>query len=204
MRIVENTPARITLRDRTWWISAVCFSAAAILVADSIARGAAGDKLVPAALSVLFGFAFLRATEIDFDRIARSCVIRRFDVLRPTRRHLRFDEIVDVRIDTSRFPDSDEIGCRLGIVTASGTIMLTAAYEPDPERYSAMREVLLDMLLGDSPRPPADDPVDALVKEGRLIDAVALLRRRDGSSLTAARTRVAALQARVKEEKLER
>jgi hypothetical protein len=198
VRIVENSPARLILRDRSWWISAVCFAAAAILVGDSIARGADADKLVPAALAILFGFAFLHVTDVGFDRIRRTCDIRRFDVVRLTRRRLRFDEIVDIRIDTSRFPDSDEIGCRLGIVTAATMIPLTAAYEPDPERYAAMREVLLDMLLGDSPHPLPDDPVDALVKEGRLIDAVALLRMRDGSNLTEARARVAELQARVK------
>jgi hypothetical protein len=32
MRIAENTPSRLVLRDRTLWISAVCFTAAAALV----------------------------------------------------------------------------------------------------------------------------------------------------------------------------
>jgi hypothetical protein len=194
VRIVENTRSRLVLRDRTWWVSAVCFAASVILAGRSALSDATADLLVPAAISALFGFAFLHATEVSFDRIGRTCIVRRFDVVRLTRRRLRFEDISDIRIETSRFWDSDDIGCRLSIVTAATTIPLTAAYEPGLERYSAMRETLLDVLFADSPHPPAEDPVLALVTEGRIVDAVALLRMRDGSSLTDARARVAALQ----------
>jgi hypothetical protein len=198
VRIVQDTPSRLILRDRTLWSSVICLGGAAILVGHFALRGgAAAEQLLPAALSVLFGLAFLHATDVHFDKILRTCAITRLDVVRLTRRRLSFDDIVDVRIDISRFPDGDEAGCRFSIVTSSGAIPLTAAYEPDPERYSAMRSTLLDMLLDSAPHRRSRDQVETLVQEGRIVDAVAILRMRDGLSLTDARTRVAELQTRL-------
>ena len=66
--------------------------------------------------------------------------------------------------------------------------------EPDEARYDAMRDAVLDTVIAGGPRPPAVDPVRMLVKEGRITDAVAVLRRREGVSLTTALTRVNALR----------
>ena len=71
MRITENTPSRLKLRDRTLWISAVCFGAAVVLVARAAFDGDQIEELIPAALSVFFGLAFLRATDVTFDKSER-------------------------------------------------------------------------------------------------------------------------------------
>jgi hypothetical protein len=49
MRVAENTPSRLTLRDRTLWISAVCFAAAAVIVARVAFDYDQSDQLIPAA-----------------------------------------------------------------------------------------------------------------------------------------------------------
>jgi hypothetical protein len=71
---------------------------------------------------------------------------------------------------------------------------LTADYEPSWERYEAMREVVLGTVFSDRPRPAAADPVHLLVREGRIIDAVSMLRTREGIDLKTAKERVKALQ----------
>jgi hypothetical protein len=53
-----------------------------------------------------------------------------------------------------------------------------------------MRDTVLELVFRDGTRPAAVDPVRMLVKEGRIIDAVAILRMRDGLDLTTASARV--------------
>jgi hypothetical protein len=191
MRISENTPSRLKLRDRTLWISGICFAAAAILIARFAFDRDQPEQLIPAALSLFFGLAFLRATDVTFDKVQRICAIRRFDVLRLTRTSLAFADITDVRVEIAPMQDTEDVlSCRLSLVTASAILPLTAGYEPDQKRYDAMRDTVLDAVFGDGPRPAPLDPVRMLVKEGRIIDAVAILRMREGLDLTTASARV--------------
>ncbi len=191
MRISENTPSRLRLRDRTLWISLVCFAAAAAIVVGVAFDREQSGQLIPAVLSVIFGLAFLRATDVTFDKIERVCAVRRFDVLRVARTRLAFEEIVDVRVEIEPMPDNAAaVSCRLSLVTASGAVPLTAGYEPDQARYDTMREAVLEVVFRDRRKPAALDPVRMLVKEGRFIDAVAMLRMREGLDLTTASARV--------------
>jgi hypothetical protein len=198
VRIAENTPSRLVLRDRTLWISAVCFIAAAALVGHVAFDLDDAGQLVPAALSVLFGLAFLRATDVTFDKTKSICLVRRFDVLRLTRKCLAFHDILDVRLDIDRSYDSDDLTYRLSLSTKSAVIPLSATYEPGFERYSGMREAVLDAVFKAAQRPTTEDPISDLVKAGRVIDAVAIIRMREGLSLTEARAGVAELQRTLK------
>jgi hypothetical protein len=128
---------------------------------------------------------------VTFDKIDRICAIRRFDVLRVTRTRLAFADITDIRVEIAPMPDDGAtISCRLSLVTASAVVPLTASYAPDQPRYNAMRDTVLEAVFEDRPRPAALDPVRMLVKEGRIIDAVTILRVRDGLDLTTASARV--------------
>ena len=190
MRIVEDTPSRLALRDRTLLISLVCFGGAvALLVRFFIDRD--NGLLVGAGLSLAFGLPFLRATDLVLDKDQRLCSLRRLDVLRVRRQTLAFEDISDIRVEVEPMGgDSQVISCRFGLVTSSSVIPLTVAYEPDLERYDRMRDTVLDTLFHAGARPAAVDPVLALVKQGQLVSAVALLRKRDGLDLLAAKTRV--------------
>jgi hypothetical protein len=118
-------------------------------------------------VSLFFGFAFLRATDVTFDKVARICAIRRFDVLRLRRTRLAFADIVDVRVEIAPMQDSEDVlSCRLSLVTASAVLPLTAGYEPDQKRYNAMRDVVLEAVFGHSPRPAPLDPVRMAMQHG--------------------------------------
>ena len=191
MRISANTASHLKLRDRTLWISGVCFAAAAILIARAAFDQDRFEQFIPAGLSLIFGLAFLRATDVTFDKIGRICTIRRFDVLRVIRRRLAFADIADVSVEIGPSPgDSTDISCRLSLVTASAVVPLTTSYEPDQARYNAMREAVLEVVFKDRRKLAALDPVRMLVKQGRIIDAVAILRMREGLDLTTASARV--------------
>jgi hypothetical protein len=194
MRISEDTPDHLRLADRTLWLSAVCAGAMMILVA-----GAIYDReprlLITAGFFLVFALAFLRATDVTFDKIARTCSVRRLDVLRVTRTHLGFDDILDARVEFQPMPDNPAVpSCRLSLVTKSAVVPLTATYEPSQERYDAMRDTVLDAVFNKKPRPAAVDPIHILVKEGRILDAVSMLRVREGIDLKTATARVKELQ----------
>jgi hypothetical protein len=189
MRIVENTPMDLKMRDRTLWISIVCFCAAAVQIGCDLLGRAESSQLIPAAIAVAFGLAFFRATDVTFDKVYRTCAIRRFDVVRILRIRLAFEEIEDIKIEVCP-SDDDSVLYRLSIVTAAATIPLTVSSEPGLERHNSMRDALLDVLFADTARPVATDPVHDLIKAGRIIDAVVVLRTRDKLDLTTARTRV--------------
>jgi hypothetical protein len=198
MKIVENTPARLVLRDRTLWLSWFMFAIAAVSAVWFAVKQLDPRQFIVSVLWLGFGVAFLRATDVTFDRSRRACTLRRRDMWRVTARELPFADITDVRVETMRGgDDSGGISCRLSLVTAGDTVPLSATYQSSLERFEAMRETLVDALFADRARPAAEDPVEMLVKAGRGIDAANLLRRREGLGLSEAHSRVAALRQRL-------
>src|SRR5260370_29819376 len=102
MRISENTASYLRLRDRTLWISVVCFGAAIFIARFVFVRDQPG-LLIPPALFVIFGLAFLRATDVTFDKIGRICAIRRLDLLRVRRARLVFPDILHATLGVAPF-----------------------------------------------------------------------------------------------------
>jgi hypothetical protein len=190
LRIVENTETKLRLHDRTLWVTVVCLAAAAINLGYFWLKGGDIGQMAVSGLFIIFGLAFLRSTDLTFDKIARTCVLHRPDVVRVTRYAFAFDEIKDIQVDTEPVSSDHVIPCRLRLITANSTVPLSAAYEPDLERYEAMREEILVSVFGKGAKPAAYDPVHTLVKEGRLIDAIRILREREGLDLTTAKARV--------------
>jgi hypothetical protein len=195
MRIVEDTPSCLVLRARSLWVSYVCFGGTLVLAAASIFTDRGLGPLFPAALLALFGFAFLRATDVVLDKERRRCTIRRRDMLRVTRREVGFDEITDVLVDTMMDTDvPGQFTCRLSLSTKGGPIPFSAVYQPDLNRYEGMRDTLVKAIFAGGAAPPAADPVRSLLSAGRMIDAIGLLRTRDGLGLTEARAKAEAMR----------
>jgi hypothetical protein len=195
MRIVEDTSSRLVLRDRSLWLSWFMFGLAVVSVVWVLAQRADPRQLLLGAVWLGFGLAFLRATDAVFDMERGVCHLRRRDIWRVTQRELAFADITDVRVEPMPLDDADgPISCRLSLVTAAGAVPLTATYQPGLESFEAMRGVILDALFPGRAKPPEEDPVEVLVKAGRRIDAIALLRRRHGLGLAEAHSRVAALR----------
>jgi hypothetical protein len=191
MRIVENTASRLVLRDRTLWISWLCFACAAVIAAMFLGADHDPRRLIPAGLFLAFGALFLRATDAVFDKVRQSCAVRRRDIWRVTQRDLTFADITDIQVEPMHVDDdSGGVHCRLTLLTAQGAVPLTASYQSGLDRLNAMRETLADVVFSGRARPAAPDPVQFLVKAGHGIAAVALLRRRDGLDLATAHTRV--------------
>jgi hypothetical protein len=197
VRIIEDSPATLRLRDRTLWISVLSSAAAAFLVYRVVAHRAHPNNYYSAAFLAVFGFAFLGMADVEFDKVRRVCTLRILKLVRLTRASLPFDSISDVRVEIApSVGTSNATTCRLSLVTTSGVMPLTTSYEPTFERYERMRETILGALGRTEMQGLPTDPVEALVHAGRIVDAVSLLRKRENLDLVTARDRVAALQQR--------
>jgi hypothetical protein len=195
MRISEDTPDHLRLADRmALWMSAICLGSAMILVGGAI-YDSEPRLLITAGLFLLFALLFLRTSDVTFDKLTRTCSIRRLDVFRVTRKQFGFDDILDARIEVDPMSDNPAMpGCRLSLVTTSGIVQLTAGYESDYEHYNAMRAAVLDATFKNRQRPAAVDPVRQLAQDGHVAAAAAILRTREGIDLKTAMSRVKELQ----------
>jgi hypothetical protein len=194
MRIVEDSPGRLVLRDRTLWVSIVCWAAALVITPFALARHEP-TALISAALCAAFGVAFFRSSDVVFDKVARSCTIQRRDMWKLSRTVVPFDQIKNVLVQQMIDHDSSNVAtCRLSLATADSEIPLSSSYEPDLERFETMRSRIAETVFGQGRAPAAVDPVRALVSAGRTIEAVALLRRQERLSLEEAMQRVRTLQ----------
>jgi hypothetical protein len=195
MRIVENSPTRLVLRDRTYWITIVCFAAALFGAGYFALHRGDPRQLIPIGLFAAFGLAFLRSTDVVFDKIDRRCVVRRRDMVKVTSTELLFHDLTDIKVDVSALGERGQVSCRLALVTASQTLPLTASFEPDLTRYNTMREAIVAVVFGPGRNaPPPSDPARDLARAGRIVEAVAVLRQRDKLSLTEAMDRAKAMR----------
>jgi hypothetical protein len=205
VRIVEDSPTHFRMRGGSLWIAAICFAAALVAVGHVVLAHAPSKELIAAAFSAAFGLAFLRASDVTCDRHARTCQVSRFTLLGLRRWQFAFRDITNVAVETIRDPDGgDATMCRLTLTTTSGAIPLSASYQSGLGRHEAMREALVNVLFAGRSRPAAPDPLDALLRAGRRIDAIAYVRKRDGLSLTEAHSRVEAMRAEIENDRADR
>ena len=194
MRIVENSASRLVLRDRTCWITIACFAASLFGAGYFALHRGDPRELIPTALFVVFGLAFLHSTDVVFDKIDRRCVMRRLDVMKATTTELLFHDLTDIKVDVSALGESGQTSCRLALATSWGTVPLTASFEPDLKRFTAMREEIVAVVFPSGRQPPPSDPARDLARAGRLVEAVAMLRQRDKLSPTDAMDRAKAMR----------
>ena len=190
MRIVEDGPIRLVLRDRTLWVTYVCGAAALVLLLVALSQQS-WKPAASGALFALFALLFLRSSDVLFDKATRICTVRRRDMLRTTQHSVRFSDISDVLIEVIPGETASAlVSCRLSLSTRDGEMPFSASYEPSLERFEGMRKSIVDLVFAGRAAPPDFDPVRSLAVAGRLVDAVRLLRQRSNLSLAEAREEV--------------
>lgn len=193
MRIVENRPDRLILRDRSVVITGVCLAAAAAITLMA-ARYGGPPQLVPALMFAGFGLVFFNVSDAAFDRKARTVRLRRISVRGVSHTVLRFDEIDEARVETSTTAGGGHGAlARLALIKDGRSYPLTTGYGPGLERHEAMRAAIAGALGGKAAAGVGDCAVETLVRQRRMIDAIRLLRAREGLDLAAAHQRVTAM-----------
>ena len=195
MRIAEQSPQRLVLKDQSIWTTVVCFAAAALLVIVPLLSGVRRPNPWVSILFIIFGLAFLRSSTIVFDRASGTCIVSKLSVLKRSMISIPFADIQNVDLQPEPLNSDARLpSYRLTLTTASGAVPLSDTYEPNFDRHNAIRRAILEMLGRQDLLAALPDPVRSLVQQGRTVDAVALLRQRESLDLATARQRVAEMQ----------
>ncbi len=196
MRIVEDSPEKLVVKDQSNWLTAVCFAAAAFLVGFAIlGNGQHTNVLFTAAVFAAFGAAFLRGFTAEFDKVQQVCKLSSFNIIRRTKRTIPFSEVDDVKLEADRLNIRSQARYRLVLTSPSGPIPLGDSYDAGLAHFESVRQAILNALARTEGPEVETDPVQDLVEQGRIADAVALLCQRENLDLTAARNRVAEMQS---------
>ena len=205
MHIQRQTPMELVLQDGSRWLSFLFIAVVVFVGVSSIEKHSYRGFFV-SAFFLLFAVAFFRHSTFTLDKMQRIARWRRFTILKNETGSISFDSIRDIFIDTQA--GEHGTACyRLTIVTTEGRTPMANMFEGGSiERYQHLRQQILDF-IGLSPAVPTPEPgvlsdgipadiepsLRALLTQGRMIDAIALLRNRESIGLADAKSRIDAL-----------
>jgi len=190
MKITRQTPTELVVEENLMWLALLlaAIGLALLLVAASVGKGGA---YFSAGFLLLCAVLCARKSRFVFDAAQRMVQWQNTVLLRTQTGSLPFDEIRGVAIDST---SSNRGGTtyRLTLLTSDKPVPVTPSYGPRRTKYETAREAILKLVQpGSDPSsgPTALSVVD-LVRSGRTVDAIVLLRNTQGLSLSEARGRV--------------
>lgn len=205
MRIHEDSDSRLIVTDSSIGLSAVLFAGGGLLLGVALlgpdARAWPGLG-ISACFLLLCAILLLRTARFVFDRARRVVTWERLRILSRSSGQVPFDDIRGVVVETTGLDGGTTGGSyRLALTTPSGPIPFSDAYGPGLARYESMRDQIAAFIgqrdASSTAAASAETDLRELVRQRRILDAVALLRARENVSLAEARQRIAEMEAQV-------
>ena len=175
-----------------------------MLVATALFVGVAGydvfvgargtDRLIGLLASAATCFAtsivFLETARFEFSHPTHIVTWRRRWALRERSGSIPFSEIQSVQVERP-IGDTGTPSRRVTLKTKDGSVVpLTVGYRPDADDAIVKIADRIRALLGHDAEATAQQDLEGLIAAGKTIDAIRILRERDGLSLTDAKQRV--------------
>jgi len=208
VRVTRRTKRELVVEDSSLWLAAILALASLPLWYVVIVLGKKGS-LFGAAFFLLCAFIGLRKSTFVFDADRRLVNWRELRYLKMSSGCIAFDAITDIGIEAAS-GDAGSTNYRLTILTAQGPIPLSSVYSGGgSEKYASLREQILAFVKHDgAPAAMAsaasaegvanlESSICALLKQGRKIDAIRLLRSTSNMGLTEATRRVTEIEEEV-------
>jgi hypothetical protein len=206
MKLSRRSETELLVEDSCLWIAVVCAIAAAALVFAGFYKANRGTVL-SGGLFLLFAVFWIRKSTFSFDSARRVVNWNNMAVLKRTSGSLGFDEITGVGMETSAVGSNGALSYRLTLLTRESSVPLSDTYGSGKDRYAAMREELLGFIgttSGMSIEATSGDgtetSVRSLLRQGRKIDAVSLMRTMERLNLMEAVKRVEGIEHKMKAE----
>lgn len=160
------------------WIAAVLFAGSLPLLYSAAVVGNRGGYIV-GGFFLLCALLGTRKSRFIFDARARIVRWQNFVVLRSSAGSLAFDNIRGIGIEAFS-GDGNGLTYRLTLLTSGKSVPLSSAYGPGERKYSGLRNTIATFLKLETGSQGGTFDVDAsvleLVRAGRKIDAIALVR----------------------------
>ena len=141
----------------------------------------------------VFFVIFYEKSVFIFDRTGQWLRWKRYRLFRHRSGQLSFGQIESVLLQTQIGNSQGKPSRRVVIQTHEGELPLTITYDASDENETIAARIR--ELLKQSPETLVSDSVEALVLQGRVIDAVRFLRAEENLSLTEAKARVEEIQS---------
>jgi hypothetical protein len=204
VRIREEANGSLALTYDSTRLSTVLFVLTAVLLGaagrERFVASGDSDRLIGllggAATLLLSGIALRERAHAVVNPVARAIVWQRQWAFRTRSGSLSFDDVAAV-VPERPIGDDGVPSRRIVLRTTAGeTIPLTAGYRPDGDGAILAASERIAAMVARGALSPALGAVEALAASGRVIDAVKLLRDREGLSLDDAKRRVDALRSK--------
>jgi hypothetical protein len=150
MHIARQTTQELVIVSGTRWVSAICAAAALFTLYLVIAHHQPkGDLFLPAFFLLFAVIMDLRKIFV-FDATQRVVRWRGRRVFKAESGEIPFDEITDIGMEAKSAqsqPGGRDVPIyRLTIITSDATIPMAYAYSGHEDRYSALRQQILDFV----------------------------------------------------------
>lgn len=187
--------SQIIFEERVFILPGVFIAAGVILalLALGIIKSGdfTGDEIVwPALGGAVFmiagGAVFLETSSFAFDKLYKRLTWSTWSLRKRASGAVPFADILSVNLQS--ISDSDGSTYRVVLHTANGLLPMTRAYSGTLQHWDAIAERIRAII---GPRTlPEDDDIRALIREGRIVDAVRQLREAKGVDLITAKTEI--------------
>ncbi len=208
MKITRHTQQELVAQDSTMWLSMFFALASVPMIYVSIMAGRP-KQLLAAGLVVLFSLLSRIKTTFVFDATQRTVRWSGLKFVKTKSGTIPFDAITGVGTELINIDSGPSY--RLTILTRTGSIPMTYGYRGDSERLESIRETILafvkpdqhntailDTVASGSAAAENDPSLRSLLAQRRKIDAITLVRTREGLGLTQAVRRVEAVEKKMK------
>lgn len=204
MHIAAQSPQELVVLDSSRWISGLCAGAGAVVILLAIQKHEPKGFL-GAAFFLLFAVLADRRTLFTFDALQRVVRWSGHRFLKAESGIIPFADITGIAVEATSAGNGSTT-YRLALLTAQGPTPMAYAYSAIGN-LRQIRETILALIQPDaslrrtqeSAAALADDAsLRSLLRQGRKIDAVSLLRSSENLSLTQAMQRIEAIDAEIK------
>ena len=199
MQVARKTNQEMVILDSSIWIS-VFLLCASVFVTYRLILENNKKGLLLVGFFLLFILLFWRKEVVVFDAGRQQATWTRRRLFNVATGTIPFSEITGIGMEATAADRA--LTYRLAILTAQGSTPMSDSYAGGQQKYEKLRQEILDFLKLDPGVAPSDSlsngindeaSVRALLKQGRKMDAIQLVRLTQKLSLVEATDRVMAI-----------
>ena len=188
MHVTRKTNQELVVVDSSTWISVILLCAAVPMVYTSITHSRLSGLWV-AGFFVLCAFLFWRKEVVAFDAGRQQVSWWRRRAFKAASGIVPFSEITGIGMETS-MAEHGTLTYRLTILTSEKVVPMSDVYAGNRVHYEALKAEISQFLHVDnvemSPGGVDENSIQSLLKQGRKVDAIELVRASQKIGLTEA------------------
>ena len=203
MHVTRKTNQELVVVDSSIWISVILLAADAPVVYTSITHGRLSGLWAAGFFVLCARFLFWRKEVVAFDAGSQQAAwTRRRRAFKAANGIVPFREITGIGIESSMAGEHGTLTYRLTILTSDKPVPMSDVYSGNRAHYEGLKAEISQFLHVDnvemSPCGVDENSIQSLLKQGRKVDAIELVRVSQKIGLTEAVDLVNGIDERMK------